>query len=137
MGVFFQIPPVYIFKKLCYHGLMKTFAVAFRIEAENCKQTLYQDVFTASNKHEALGKALETFIRGGAVLEFSIKQVDSKDNSIPLSSLDNEIIKLTKLGRKIEAIKYYRQQTLSDLRTAKDYVEKVMLDNDILMPWRP
>jgi len=111
---------------------MKTFAVAFRIEAENCKQTLYQDVFTASNKHEALGKALETFIRGGAVLEFSIREVTSTPRKTAENDgFDQEIINLVKAGRKIEAIKYYRQQTLSDLRVAKDYVDKIVLDNNI------
>ena len=47
-------------------------------------------------------------------------RVSSSDNDMDKYILDNFV------GRKIEAIKYYREQTGADLKTAKEYIERLM-----------
>lgn len=57
---------------------------------------------------------------------------DAKEGKYPemkVSSSDNDMDKyiLEKfVGRKLEAIKYYREQTGADLKTAKEYIERLM-----------
>jgi len=100
------------------------FAVAMRVEADNGKQTIYQDFFSGANKFEAMGKALEIFIRGGAILEVNTKLVSSKID-IDIKYGDAEILDLLHCGKKINAIKLRRERTGESLYEAKAYVESL------------
>lgn len=114
---------------------MTRFAIAMSVEADTGKKTIYQDIFTGVNKHEALGKALESFIRGGQITEFSVKPIQDEKNVSQdwLSHLARytdtdidlvrELIDLLKHGKTINAIKLYREQTGASLIEAKNYVD--------------
>lgn len=116
----------------CERGcVMPNFAVAMRVEAENCKQTIYQDIFQAANKYEAMGKALETFIRGGSIHEVNVKKIVIGPEGDYSYDLDSEILDLCRLGKKINAIKLRREKTGEGLKEAKDYVEALMVQHNI------
>lgn len=108
------------------------FSVAMRVEAENGKQTIYHDFFSATNKYEAIGKALETFIRGGSILECTVKAAPNQKRQDHLNALDSEILDLCRDGKKINAIKLRREKTGESLYEAKNYVEKLMSDNNVM-----
>jgi ribosomal protein L7/L12 len=110
---------------------MPNFAVAMRVEAENCKQTIYQDIFQAANKYEAMGKALETFIRGGSIQEVNVKKIDITPEGDYKYDLDYEIAELCRAGKKINAIKLRREKTGEGLKEAQDYVEELMVKQNI------
>lgn len=115
---------------------MPHFMIAMRVEAENCKQTIYQDVFTGVNKHEALGKALETFIRGGCIHEINVKKITLEPDNTYVTDIDQEILALCREGKKINAIKFHREKTGQGLKESKDYVEKLCSENNVTFVWR-
>lgn len=51
-----------------------------------------------------------------------------------LGQLDNELIQLCRLGKKIEAIKIHKETTNSTLKESKEYVERLASQNGIEMP---
>lgn len=51
-----------------------------------------------------------------------------------LTQLDNELIQLCRMGKKIEAIKIYKESTNASLKDSKKYVEQLAQQNGIKMP---
>lgn len=49
-------------------------------------------------------------------------------------NLDNEILELCRKGKKLEAIKLYKDTKNMTLRQSKDYVERLATDKGIKMP---
>jgi ribosomal L7/L12-like protein len=73
---------------------------------------------------------LSTLLRGGGNEPSRLHAIDRKLNLIlanlgidPQEGLDRQIVELMRSGRKIEAIKVYREQTGAGLKESKDYVE--------------
>jgi len=75
---------------------------------------------------------LSLFARGGGNATARLLAIDRKLDLIltnlgidPNQGLDKQISDLVRSGRKIEAIKLYREQTGVGLKEAKDYVERL------------
>ncbi len=60
-----------------------------------------------------------------ARLERKVDALLKKFDIDPQAGIDPEVLAFAKAGRKIEAIKRYRQATGVSLKEAKDYVEEV------------
>jgi ribosomal protein L7/L12 len=58
-------------------------------------------------------------------LDLVLEHLGIESRDPPASALDQQVIDLVRSGRKIEAIKLYREQTGAGLKDAKDAVEQI------------
>lgn len=97
--------------------MKKTFAVAVSYDSQ-VHPTM--DFFETNTKEEALGRALHRHIDRGTVIGWVVKDVGSSMYDIPEAALEE-----LKRGRKIAAIKAYREEHHCGLKDAKDIINEV------------
>jgi hypothetical protein len=101
--------------------MKNTYVVAVNLEdidtgAVNLHQKAFDD---CENKYEAAGRAVLYYLQnfGGTL----IHSIDVKG----YAGEDEDYIRLLKEGRKIEAIKLYRERSGTGLRDAKMYIDSI------------
>ena len=105
---------------------MKNYAVAVNLEdLDSGLITLHQTSLTAKCRFEAIGRAVDKFLTNGTLLH-SYK-VTINDGCEELS----EVIDLLLAGKKIAAIKKYREMSGMGLKEAKVAVDQFEIEYNI------
>ena len=106
-------------------------------EAENLVAEI-QALLAAGRKIEAIKRYREATGAGLAAAKETVEAIERNEPLPERKSLDsafeNEIVGLLEGGKKIEAIKLYRERTGVGLKEAKDAVEAVATQRGILAP---
>lgn len=91
-------------------------------------------------KIEAIGLYREQAGVGLAAAKDAVERIGRGDsptpNEVVADTTENQILELLAAGRKIAAIKLYREQTNSGLKEAKDAVEALAAQHGIVSPAR-
>ena len=103
----------------------KSYVVATNVEDLDTGQvTLHQDCFLCVNRFEAIGRACDKWLSVGdnSIHSFQVTVTgDMASNEI------GQYLDLIEEGKKIQAIKLYREQTGVGLKEAKDAVDAMAL----------
>ena len=107
---------------------MDTFAVAVMTEnIDSGMMDLKHRVFDATSREEASGMAIDYYQdRGTVIHRVSAIRVAVNGDSALAPYIDE-----LKAGRKIQAIKLYREHTGVGLREAKDFIDKLELQHGL------
>lgn len=94
------------------------YAVVLMYEDCDGRMVIRHMLVEAVSDTEALGQAVQTFQHVGNLVTFSVLKC-----SVKCSPLEMRILELLKEGKKINAIKAYREETNVGLKEAKDWVD--------------
>lgn len=97
--------------------LENRFAVALLYETPDSGIKMKHIMLDAVSNTDALGQAVQTYSTLGNLITFNVLQC-----SVTGSPLEMEIFEMVKDGKKIQAIKRYREETSTGLKDARDWV---------------
>jgi ribosomal protein L7/L12 len=93
---------------------------------ETFSEDNYLNLLRSGNKKEAILIYSEKNNCSRIEAETQMTNLESKYNIVQKSNtLDEELLRIIKSGRKIQAIKYYRDTVKCGLKEAKEYVDKL------------
>jgi hypothetical protein len=98
------------------------------IECPECKREISDKADSCPHCGYPIDKKIKLNVSNAHVSLGSTKKIGLNSNQ------ENDIIRLLKEGKKIEAIKVYREFTGEGLKESKDAVEKLAIVNNIELP---
>jgi ribosomal protein L7/L12 len=106
--------------------MKKIYAVAVNLEdLDSGLITLQQTSVAAENRFEAIGRAVDRFLSEGSLIHsYKVTINDGQENL-------SEVIDFLLEGKKIAAIKCYREMTGIGLKEAKDAVDRIETEYNI------
>jgi len=105
----------------------KIYTVAVNLEnIDSGLITLHQVNFKCENRFEAIGRAVDKLMDDKvAIHSFKVSMTGHECGEI------SEYIDLLEQGRKIQAIKLYRERTGQGLRESKEFIDKLVIEFNI------
>jgi ribosomal protein L7/L12 len=101
---------------------MNSYTVAVNLEnIDSGLITLHQASFNCENRYEAIGRAVEKFIKiqSGAIHSYKVNLVSDGEHE--------DYIYLIEEGRKIESIKLRRERSGEGLKEAKEWIDDLII----------
>jgi hypothetical protein len=104
---------------------MNKYVIAMTIEDMSSGVTdIHQDTFKGANKYEALGRAFERFSQAGVVHKYQVTLIEKSSRNWP-DHLD-AYARYLREGKKIQAIKFRREETGEGLKDAKRFIDHLV-----------